>query len=128
MLDVLDQTMEYTGDETRDGGHTPGPFEEMRRRMADSGLESPARRRRKRKEKKRKWEWTITNVDSEATEGVEENGQTPVTAIRVENTPNTAVWREVSVSTTDSEMSEVEDMRMGSTTSSEISDDRPGTS
>ncbi|KUI67130.1 hypothetical protein VM1G_03210 [Cytospora mali] len=51
---VLDLTMAYTGNETRDGGVTPGPFEEMRRRMAGlvtrtptspssgAGLSSPA--------------------------------------------------------------------------------------
>ncbi|KAA8632003.1 hypothetical protein SMACR_06219 [Sordaria macrospora] len=32
--EFLDQTMAYTGNETRDGGQTPGPYEEMRRRMA----------------------------------------------------------------------------------------------
>jgi len=134
--DILEQTMEYTGDETRDGGHTPGPFEEMRRRMADSGLETPARKKRKR-EKKRKWEWTITN-----TEGVEENleinedtdmrdERTPVTAIKTEKSPNTAIWREVSV--TDSEMSEVDGTTRSFSvefeTDSEVSqDERPGTS
>ncbi|KAK9426294.1 hypothetical protein SUNI508_02735 [Seiridium unicorne] len=62
---VLDHTMAYTGDETRDGGQTPGPFEEMRRRMAGLNSESsissprPGGIRKKRKEKKRKWVWTI---------------------------------------------------------------------
>jgi len=127
--------MEYTGDETRDGGHTPGPFEEMRRRMADSELETPARRKRKRREKKRKWEWTITSTDG-ITEPGQENGpevemtdRTPVTAIKMEKTPNTAIWREVSV--TDSETSESEGRRFSveSETGSEMSrDERPGTS
>ena len=129
--DVLDQAMEYTGDETKDGGHTPGPFEEMRRRMADSELEIPARRKRKRREKTRKWEWTITNTDGEGEQAgdVEMADQTPVTAIRLEKTPNTAIFmREVSVST-GSETSDVEDRRRAiSVDSSSCSDERPGTS
>lgn len=64
---VLDQTMAYTPGETRDGGHTPGPFEEMRRRMAGLQTLSPAssptggiqKRGRKKREKKRQWVWTI---------------------------------------------------------------------
>jgi hypothetical protein len=127
--------MEYTGDETRDGGSTPGPFEEMRRRMADSGLETPARKKRKRKDKKRKWEWTITNTDgmmeddkdADMTMGTE---KTPLTAIMVEKTPNTAIFiRDESI--TDSEMSEAEDPRrssIGSATDSEAEQSRPGTS
>ncbi|KAK8862348.1 glucan 4-alpha-glucosidase-like protein [Apiospora arundinis] len=63
----LDLTMAYSGDETRDGGQTPGPFEEMRRRMAGLGTETPTIsspgpsgiKKRKRKEKKRRWVWTI---------------------------------------------------------------------
>lgn len=43
---------------TRDGGQTPGPFEEMRRRMAGLGEEEGGKKR-KRKEKKRAWVWTI---------------------------------------------------------------------
>lgn len=66
---VLDQTMAYTGNETRDGGQTPGPFEEMRRRMAGLQASSPIsptgsggirkKNNRKWKEKKRQWVWTI---------------------------------------------------------------------
>lgn len=75
---VLDHTMAYTGDETRDGGQTPGPFEEMRRRMAGLNSESagaassprPGGIRKKRKEKKRRWVWTI---GQDAEEG-EESG------------------------------------------------------
>ncbi|ETS78862.1 hypothetical protein PFICI_08715 [Pestalotiopsis fici W106-1] len=73
---VLDHTMAYTGDETRDGGQTPGPFEEMRRRMAGLGSDNaagsprPGGIRKKRKEKKRRWVWTIgqdaEEEDSEA--------------------------------------------------------------
>ncbi|KAI2473388.1 hypothetical protein F4781DRAFT_380165 [Annulohypoxylon bovei var. microspora] len=63
---ILDLAMAYTGDETRNGGETPGPFEEMRRRMTGLGTESPILspsgrgvHKRKRKEKRRKWVWTI---------------------------------------------------------------------
>lgn len=75
---VLDQTMAYTGNETRDGGQTPGPFEEMRRRMAGLQASSPIsptgvgsggirkKNNRKWKEKKRQWVWTIgTDPDDE---------------------------------------------------------------
>ncbi|ROV89221.1 hypothetical protein VMCG_09902 [Cytospora schulzeri] len=78
---VLDLTMAYTGDETRDGGTTPGPFEEMRRRMAGlvtrtptspnssgagAGLSSPAGvRKRKKKDNKRRWVWTIGTQDDD---------------------------------------------------------------
>lgn len=73
---VLDQTMAYTGNETRDGGQTPGPFEEMRRRMAGLNASSPIsptggggirkKTNRKWKEKKRQWVWTIgTDPDDE---------------------------------------------------------------
>ncbi|PQE27856.1 hypothetical protein CJF30_00009054 [Rutstroemia sp. NJR-2017a BBW] len=93
-LTVLDTTMRYTGDETRDGGQTPGPFEEMRRRMAESGLETPkgkAGRRKRDKDRKRKWRWTIGVGDGEG-EGEDEDVQvTPKTA--VERTPITCIWR-----------------------------------
>lgn len=59
---VLDATMSYSN--TRDGGQTPGPFEEMRRRMANmpialSPTSSGGIRKKARKEKKRRWVWTI---------------------------------------------------------------------
>lgn len=71
---VLDLATAYAGDETRDGGATPGPFEDMRRRMAGlatrtptspsggpgAGLSSPAGvRKRKKRDSKRRWVWTI---------------------------------------------------------------------
>lgn len=72
---VLDLAMAYKGDETRDGGQTPGPFEEMRRRMAGlaaaSPLSSPSgvkKRATKKKEKKRRWVWTIGVEDEEGDE------------------------------------------------------------
>jgi hypothetical protein len=62
----------YESFEIQDGGQTPGPFEEMRRRMAGLGTSTPITsagpstpaagggvRKRKRKEKKRQWVWTI---------------------------------------------------------------------
>ncbi|EGO56326.1 hypothetical protein NEUTE1DRAFT_83460 [Neurospora tetrasperma FGSC 2508] len=71
--ELLDQTMAYTGgNETRDGGQTPGPYEEMRRRMAGMHASTPIslsptsggiRKNRglqgKKREKKRRWVWTI---------------------------------------------------------------------
>ncbi|RYP57488.1 hypothetical protein DL769_009437 [Monosporascus sp. CRB-8-3] len=74
---VLDLAMAYSGDETRYGGQTPGPFEEMRRRMTGLGTETPValsprpdggvrkRGSSKKKEKKRRWVWTIGNKDDE---------------------------------------------------------------
>lgn len=107
---TLDLTMAYTGDETRDGGQTPGPFEEMRRRMAESDLETPGTRKRKRKEKKRKWEWTINSTEADDGDDTPV-GRTPLTALMLERTPITAIRRAVSVSSTSeaSETSEVEE-------------------
>ncbi|GAB0134224.1 hypothetical protein EsDP_00002604 [Epichloe bromicola] len=59
--------LEFTASEIQDGGQTPGPFEDMRRRMAGLGDASPVspnasvttNRKRKRTEKKRQWVWTI---------------------------------------------------------------------
>ncbi|KAI9644273.1 hypothetical protein NHQ30_007628 [Ciborinia camelliae] len=96
-LDTLDTTMKYTGDETRDGGQTPGPFEEMRRRMAESGFETPGSRKRKRKDKKRKWRWTIGDGEDS------DSQTTPTTAM--ERTPITSVWRGLETNT-DSIMTE----------------------
>jgi len=107
-VETLDLTMAYTGDETRDGGQTPGPFEEMRRRMAESDLATPSTKKRKRKEKKRKWEWTISSAEGEAEAQMEPVGRTPLTALPLERTPITAIKRAVSVSE-DSEASEAEE-------------------
>jgi hypothetical protein len=65
---ILDLATAYSGDETRDGGMTPGPFEEMRRRIASLSTSTPIGgpagiRKRKRKEKKRNWVWTINQED-----------------------------------------------------------------
>ncbi|KAL3427176.1 hypothetical protein PVAG01_00685 [Phlyctema vagabunda] len=111
----LDATMAYTGDETRDGGQTPGPFEEMRRRMAgleaESDPETPGARKRKRKEKKRKWVWTIgAGEDAEDGDPIVGTPSTPATALKVE-TPATAIWRGSSLSSvsSDSEMESIDE-------------------
>lgn len=115
-VETLELALRYMGDETKDCGLTPGPFEEMRRRLAESDLETTGARKRKRKEKKRKWEWTISSVEedgeNETTPVQRTNsdpGHTPMTAVK--KTPATAIWRGASVSTdaTDSEMSEAEE-------------------
>lgn len=93
----IDTLMSYTGDETKDGGQTPGPFEEMRRRMAESEIETPQSKKRKRKEKKRKWRWTI-NGDGDEGESPSEMTPTnklPLTAMQ--KTPVTSIWRGASV-------------------------------
>lgn len=97
----LDVTMAYTGDETRDGGQTPGPFEEMRRRMAGLGgePETPGTRKRKRKDNKRNWVWTIDAGDeSDESDQILRSPRTavtPKTAFKdeVTPTPTTAIWR-----------------------------------
>jgi hypothetical protein len=72
----IDLTMAYFGNEMKDGGQTPGPFEEMRRQMTGLATETPVRSskpdgilRRKRKEKKRRWVWTIGKDDEESESG-----------------------------------------------------------
>ncbi|KAF5511588.1 hypothetical protein CGCS363_v003208 [Colletotrichum siamense] len=74
---ILDLALAFTGNETLDGGMTPGPFEEMRRRMAGLAANSPVVsspaaaspsggiRKKKRKEKKRRWVWTIGNQEED---------------------------------------------------------------
>lgn len=80
--ETLDLAMAYTGEETRDGGQTPGPFEEMRRRMAglggDSDSETPGNKKRKRKENKRQWVWTIGVNEDE----IEDEKPNPVISSR----------------------------------------------
>ncbi|KAH6640713.1 hypothetical protein F5144DRAFT_590136 [Chaetomium tenue] len=85
---LLDQAMTDAAS-TRDGGQTPGPFEEMRRRMANMHASTPLalsptgggirKRGGKRKEKKRRWVWTI-GQDEDADEGGEAVDAEPVTA------------------------------------------------
>ena len=79
---VLDLTLAYSGNETRDGGTTPGPFEEMRRRMAGLGTSSASsassstvttpispggirKRKQPKKDKKRRWVWTLGQDDED---------------------------------------------------------------
>jgi hypothetical protein len=90
--DVLDIALAFTANEIQDGGQTPGPFEETRRRVA--GFVSPATpaaaaggiRKRKRKEKKRRWVWTIGQEEDEDDETI--GGA--VAAIRAEAARNKA--------------------------------------
>jgi hypothetical protein len=102
---VLDQTMAYTGNETRDGGQTPGPFEEMRRRMAGLQASSPIsptgvgsggirkKNNRKWKEKKRQWVWTIGTDpdDEESGEPLIPPTARPVTAVPKLSVPVKAI-------------------------------------
>ncbi|KAK4179959.1 putative glucan 1, 4-alpha-glucosidase [Triangularia setosa] len=92
---VLDQTMAYSN-LTRDGGQTPGPFEEMRRRMADMRTSTPTtssssalsptstggirKKGGKRREKKRRWVWTI-GQDEEGEESLPSSTATPATLV-----------------------------------------------
>lgn len=73
---ILDIALAFTGNETLDGGMTPGPFEEMRWRMAGLAASSPVVsspavaspagiKKKKRKEKKRRWVWTIGNQEED---------------------------------------------------------------
>ncbi|EPE35372.1 hypothetical protein GLAREA_11071 [Glarea lozoyensis ATCC 20868] len=113
-IESLDLALAETN-AVRDGGQTPGPFEDMRRRMADQEIEpeNPDAKRRKRKEKKRKWEWTINSEGGELITPLEDE-QGPMRRKiaglggKVVIPPSPAVEREASVST-DSEMSEVEE-------------------
>ncbi|CAM1503860.1 Fc.00g014510.m01.CDS01 [Cosmosporella sp. VM-42] len=97
---VLDVALAFTANEIQDGGQTPGPFEDMRRRMAGLVTSSPVSsptgiRKRKRKEKKRRWVWTIGQDDDGEDVGgaiaalrnvTQEETKTPITAI-----PTTAI-------------------------------------
>ncbi|KAK4067901.1 hypothetical protein Trihar35433_6461 [Trichoderma harzianum] len=63
----------FSPNEIENGGQTPGPFEDMRRKLAAlsgsaatlSPSETGGIRKRKRKEKKRQWVWTIGVADEE---------------------------------------------------------------
>lgn len=70
---LSDPILGLAGDDTRDGGMTPGPFEEMRRRMAGLVTRTPTSpvssgapgsgpagvRKRRKRESRRRWVWTI---------------------------------------------------------------------
>lgn len=59
----------FTANEIQDGGQTPGPMEDMERKMSRfTTTSSPMAggiRKRKRKEKKRNWVWTIGKEEDE---------------------------------------------------------------
>lgn len=84
--EVLDLALAFAPNEIQDGGQTPGPFEEMRRRVAGAGPGSPSSpagiRKRKRREKKRRWVWTIGQEDEN--EDADEDVGGAVAAIRAE--------------------------------------------
>lgn len=76
----IDLKQAFSHNEIENGGQTPGPFEDMRRKLAalgGSATSSPSPsttpsssnnggiRKRKRKEKKRQWVWTIGVADEE---------------------------------------------------------------
>ncbi|EMT68561.1 hypothetical protein FOC4_g10012978 [Fusarium odoratissimum] len=85
---AIDLALAFTPNEIQDGGQTPGPFEDMRRRMtglAASGTPlSPSGpkgiSKRKKKEKKRRWVWTIGQED----DGDDENIGGSIAALRAE--------------------------------------------
>lgn len=116
-IEALDSVLGYTDGETRDGGQTPGPFEEMQRRMAESDFETPATRKRKRREKKRKWEWTINATEMDDGDD-EPTGRAPLTAVMLEQNPISAIRRvssesESSEGTEDSEMEDRDEAGSG---------------
>ncbi|KAM0427290.1 hypothetical protein ACHAPT_007725 [Fusarium lateritium] len=107
----VDLAMAFTPNEIQDGGQTPGPFTDTRRRMdmLATGTSSPSPQgpspagprgvlKRKRKEKKRRWVWTIgqdedddehvggsiaaLRADATKTKTVQEV-KTPLTAIKI---------------------------------------------
>ena len=68
---MLDSTLAFSPNEIQDSGQTPGPFEEMTRRMAGLGAASPVsskftvNRKQKRAGEKRQWIWTIGQEDDD---------------------------------------------------------------
>ncbi|KAL1839757.1 hypothetical protein VTJ49DRAFT_1180 [Mycothermus thermophilus] len=99
---LLDQAM-TDAPETRDGGQTPGPFEEMRRRMANMHASTPTAlsptgggiRKRgsgKRREKKRRWVWTIGQDDEgESCDAETSNPPTAMVAETTRPTPSVPI-------------------------------------
>ncbi|KAF4961900.1 hypothetical protein FSARC_9976 [Fusarium sarcochroum] len=75
---AIDLALAFTPNEIQDGGQTPGPFEDMRRRMAGLGAASTPLSpsgpkgilKRKKKEKKRRWVWTIGQEEEDDDENV----------------------------------------------------------
>lgn len=93
-----DPILGLAGDDTRDGGMTPGPFEEMRRRMGTLATRTPTSpaggsgmcalgsspagvRKRRKRESRRRWVWTIgTSEEEDEEDGSEVGGA--VAAVR----------------------------------------------
>ncbi|KAI1841972.1 hypothetical protein JX266_011832 [Neoarthrinium moseri] len=126
---VLDLTMAYSRAETRDGGQTPGPFEEMRRRMAGLQSETPITSprpggiRKKKREKKRKWVWTIGQDGEESESGAllalkaAAEASTPRTSVPIKAaTPEPVTAVQTSVEPVDSEV-ETQDVEMSDVSS-----------
>ncbi|KAI1056314.1 hypothetical protein LB507_002006 [Fusarium sp. FIESC RH6] len=78
---AIDLALAFMPNEIQDGGQTPGPFEDMRRRMTGLGASNtPASpmspsgpkgiSKRKKKEKKRRWVWTIGQEEDDDDEHV----------------------------------------------------------
>lgn len=68
-LDVA-RAAAFTANELQDGGQTPGPMEDMERRLSKfstalSPLSAGVKKRSKRKEKKRQWVWTLGREEEE---------------------------------------------------------------
>jgi hypothetical protein len=64
---MMDIAAVFAPNEIQDGGQTPGPFEDVQRRIlaqTNGSAASPSGiRKRKRREKKRRWVWTIGQED-----------------------------------------------------------------
>lgn len=124
----LDLAMAFTAQEIEDGGQTPGPYEEVRRRIAGLPTGTPTSpsgpngiRKRKRKEKKRRWVWTIGQEEEEEVEAgsksleqakpVEDEAKTPmgpVPQITYLQTPTPSIESDVSATTSASDSFDVE--------------------
>ncbi|KAM5352005.1 hypothetical protein ACJ41O_004728 [Fusarium nematophilum] len=141
---AIDLALAFMPNEIQDGGQTPGPFEDMRRRMAAMGPAplSPSGpkgvSKRKKREKKRRWVWTIGQDDDDdehvggsiaalrAGSGkgrVADEVKTPVTAIQVPDI-NLVTALTPSIEVAESE-SESQDIEMSDTSSClSVQDDR----
>lgn len=64
---MIDLAAAFAPNEIQDGGQTPGPFDDVQRRIMAQSSSLPASpagiRKRKRREKKRRWVWTIGQED-----------------------------------------------------------------
>ncbi|KFA71671.1 hypothetical protein S40288_08067 [Stachybotrys chartarum IBT 40288] len=87
---AVDLATAFEPNEIQDGGQTPGPFEDMQRRLASLGSASQRSpvapsgiRKRPRRDKKRRWVWTI-GQDAEYEQNNDEVSDS-MAAIRAEN-------------------------------------------